>query len=115
MSSGNQTLEDLFRANAKWAQAVVEADPDFFKKSAGTPQTPQVSLYVAARSSLSRILRVVIPFAIDRCCGSVARTRGFQSLLSRIPGQETYSSTGTSPSTPDQLLFCLRASDWLDH
>jgi len=42
MSLNDTTLKNLLQSNAKWAQAVTEADSNFFPQSAGKPQTPQV-------------------------------------------------------------------------
>ncbi|KAF9652085.1 carbonic anhydrase [Thelephora ganbajun] len=39
--SNDSTTQDLLRGNAKWAQAVVKANPDFFKESAKI-QSPKV-------------------------------------------------------------------------
>lgn len=62
------------------------------------------------------LLHDVIPLAFDRCCGLVARIRGFQSLLLRVLGQESCSSIGTSPSTSRRaFLFCFHTPDGLDH
>jgi len=41
MSSNNSTLQNLLQNNVKWAQAVREADPDFFERSS-KGQSPQV-------------------------------------------------------------------------
>jgi len=43
MTSNDTTLKDLLQTNAMWAQAVAEADPNFFPRSAEGPQSPQVS------------------------------------------------------------------------
>jgi len=43
MSPDDSILQNLLQNNIQWAQAVLEADPDFFKESAKT-QSPQVSL-----------------------------------------------------------------------
>ena len=44
IASDDKTVKDLLQRNAQWAQAVVEADPKFFERSA-QGQSPQVSLH----------------------------------------------------------------------
>jgi len=46
MTSNDSTVKNLLQKNAKWAQAVVEADPNFFEESV-KGQSPQVCFYLS--------------------------------------------------------------------
>jgi len=130
MTSKDTTLKNLLKTNEMWAQAVADADPEFFRRSA-EGQSPQVSPHLPSlsRRRLSGFLQnvctdgfrtllsfaYVIILAFDRCCGLVVRIRGFRSPLSRVPSPETCSSIGTSPSTSNRgFISYSQAHDKLD-
>ena len=87
----------IFTANSQWADAVSDAEPQFFQASA-KGQSPKVRCpYLYSSSGI-----VIMPFSNDarRCSGSAVPTRESQSQSSPPPSRATSSSIATSPSTP---------------